>query len=76
MSMSNRARIKGTVVYREGDGPNITIPEGMCEFQESELDVTLSWVDGDTHGSTAIPTPDFERYVANKDIEVLETTPD
>ncbi len=57
--------------YREGDGTAIPIPRGPCEIIETDLDVTISWTDGDTHGSTAIPVSDFKRYVAQKYI-VLE----
>ena len=72
--MSQKARITGEVVYREGDGPNITIPSGPCEFEETAQDVTLSWVDGDTRGSTAIPLADFKRYVATRAIQLLTHT--
>jgi len=60
-----RGRVKGNVTYREGDGVEIKVPLGPCEIEVTELDVTLSWVDGDTHGSTAIPLSDYERYVAS-----------
>jgi hypothetical protein len=69
--MARQARIVGNVTYREGDGPQIPIRPGPCEIVESEQDVTISWTDGETHGSTAIPLSDFKRYVAKKDI-VLE----
>lgn len=72
--MGKNASIKGTVVYREGDGPNITIPLGPCEVEETALDVTISWTDGDTRGSAAIPLADFKRYLASKAIEVQATT--
>ncbi|WOB08559.1 hypothetical protein [Piscinibacter gummiphilus] len=68
--MSQSARITGPVVYREGDGPNITIPEGPIEFQESEFDVTLSWSEGNTRGVTAIPLSEFHRYLASRAIQV------
>lgn len=68
--MGQPARVTGTVVYREGDGSNMVIPEGPVEFQESEFDVTLSWVEGDTHGAAAIPLSDFRRYVASRAIEI------
>jgi hypothetical protein len=70
--VAKRALIKGNVEYREGDGPTIVIRPGPIEVEESELDVTLSWSDGDTHGSTAMPMADFERYVEIRAIEVLE----
>ena len=68
--MARKARITGKVEYREGDGPMIAIPVGPCEVQESDQDVTLSWVDGDTHGSAAIPLSEFRRYVARKAIQL------
>jgi len=68
--VARKARITGKVEYREGDGPMIAIPVGPCEVQESDQDVTLSWVDGDTHGSAAIPLSEFRRYVARKAIQL------
>jgi hypothetical protein len=73
--MSKQARINGEVVYREGDGPNITIPVGPCEVEETAQDVTISWAEGDTHGSTAIPLTDFRRYLASKAIVITQPTP-
>lgn len=72
--MAKRAHIKGEVTYREGDGPHITIPLGPCEIEEMPQDVTISWIDGETHGSTAIPIADFKRYVATRAIEVQAAT--
>lgn len=68
--MIKNARITGKVEYREGDGPNITIRPGPCEVDESALDVTISWTDGESHGSAAMPLADFRRYVASKAIQV------
>jgi hypothetical protein len=70
--MSKQARIDGAVVYREGDGANITIPIGPCEVEETEQDVTISWTEGDTHGSTAIPLADFRRHLASKAIVITQ----
>ena len=53
--MSKDAHINGKVEYREGDGANITIRPGPCQVEETALDVTISWTDGDTRGSAAIP---------------------
>jgi hypothetical protein len=64
-----RAHITGKVEYREGDGQTLTIPKGPIEVEETPLDVTLSWLDGDTLGSTAIPVSDFKRYVELRAIE-------
>jgi hypothetical protein len=60
---TTHGRIIGKVTYREGDGMEITIPKGPCEIDETPLDVTITWTDGATHGSTAIPLADYARYV-------------
>jgi hypothetical protein len=61
--MSQTARIVGTIEYREGDGQAMEIREGPVEVEITEIDVTLSWVDGDSHGSAAVPIGDFQRYL-------------
>ncbi len=60
--------VRGKVTYREGDGILMEIPRGPCTVEIGELDVTLTWSEGDVHGSTAMPKPDFERYVADGDL--------
>ena len=67
-----RGQVKGNVTYREGDGVEIKVPLGPCEIEVTDLDVTLTWVDGATHGSTAIPLSDYERYVATGALVVVE----
>jgi hypothetical protein len=62
--------VKGMVTYREGDGVMLKIPQGPCEMEIEDLDITLTWLDGDVHGSTAMPKSDFEQYVANGDLEL------
>ena len=57
--MSQRAHITGDVQYREGDGANSTIPLGPCEVHQTELDATISWTEGESPGSAAIPIADF-----------------
>lgn len=68
--MTERARIKGKVEYREGDGTNITIRRGPVEVQTTPTDATLSWTDGDSRGSAAMPIGDFKVYVAKGMIEL------
>ncbi len=68
--MGKSARITGKVEYREGDGANITIRLGPCEVEETAADATISWTDGDSHGSTAIPIADYRRYVASGAIQI------
>ena len=68
--MSHSAQIVGKVEYREGDGANITIRPGPCEIEETALDATISWIDGDSHGSAAMPIGDYRRYVRRKAIRL------
>ena len=67
--MIKKARITGKVEYREGDGANITIRPGPCEVDETALDATISWTDGDSHGSAAMPIADYRRYLASQAIQ-------
>ena len=67
--MAVRALVKGKVEYREGEA-NITIRRGPVEVQTTPSDATLSWTDGETRGSAAMPIADFRLYVANGMIEV------
>jgi hypothetical protein len=68
--MTTKARITGKVEYREGDGANITIRPGPCEVVESALDATISWTDGDSRGSAAMPIVDYRRYVQSGAIQI------
>lgn len=58
------ARITGTVEYREGDGANKAIRPGPVEVNTTATDATLSWADGQTRASAAMPLGDFHSYVA------------
>ncbi len=55
--------IVGKVIYREGDGVEMTIRPGPCEVETTELDATISWTDGEVHGSAAIPLQQFRHFV-------------
>lgn len=68
--MSKSARITGIVEYRQGDGANIVIPPGPCEVDETASDATISWIDGESHGSAAMPIANFRRYVSSHAIEI------
>jgi hypothetical protein len=68
--MAKNAQVTGKVEYREGDGPNITIRRGPVEVQTTPSDATLSWTDGETRGSAAMPIADFRRYVAKGMIQL------
>ncbi len=62
--MAEHAVVTGTVEYRAGDGANIVIRPGKVKVQSTQTDVTLSWVEGKTHGAAAMPVGDFRAYVA------------
>lgn len=64
------AQIVGKVEYREGDGANIVIRPGPVKVHTGLNDVTLSWVDEEVRGSTAIPLTDFKRYVSEGKIKL------
>jgi hypothetical protein len=68
--MAQTARIVGKVEYREGDGPAMEIREGPVEVAITAIDATLSWVDGEDHGSTALPIGDFRRYLEEGKIQL------
>ena len=69
--MTRKADITGRVEYREGDSANITIRPGPCEVDETALDATISWTDGDTHGWASMPIGDFRSYVASRTIQFV-----
>lgn len=69
-AMKTQARIAGTVEYREGDGANITIRPGPCEVDETALDAMISWTDGDSHGSAAMPIADYRSHLASGAIRI------
>lgn len=68
--MAQTAQIVGPVEFRTGDGTKMPIPPGPVEVQRSTNEVTLSWVDGDTHGAATLPAIDFRRYVSEGAIEL------
>ena len=59
-----QAQVTGKVEYRQGDGANVAIRPGPVEVQTTPTDATLSWADGETHGSAAMPIADFQSYVS------------
>ncbi|MDO9434416.1 hypothetical protein [Hydrogenophaga sp.] len=68
--MAQHAQIVGKVEYREGDGPLIAIRPGPVKAETGMNDVTLSWVDEEVRGSTAIPLADFNRFVKEGKIKL------
>ncbi len=71
--MPRSAHVTGQVEYRQGDGANIIIRPGPCEVEETALDATLSWVDGDWHGSAAMPIASFRGYVGSGAIQFTDS---
>lgn len=63
MAATQKARIVGNVEYRAGDGPLLSIPQGVVEVVATAQDVTLSWTDGEQHTSTSMPVSNFHRFV-------------
>ncbi len=67
--MKRAAHVIGKVEFREGDGPLMAIRPGPVEVEVNAADVTISWVEGETHGVAAIPLADYQRYVSRGLIE-------
>jgi hypothetical protein len=72
--MVHQAHVTGKVEYRQGDGANDAIRPGPVEVQTTPTDATLSWVDGETRGSAAMPIGDFQSYVSQGLIALTELT--
>jgi hypothetical protein len=68
--MTMQAHIVGSVEYREGDGASIAIRPGPCEVDETALDATISWRDGDSHGSAAMPLASYRGYIVSGAIRI------
>ena len=68
--MTQSAHVQGKVEYRAGDGPMALVPPGEVEIDVGAGDVTMSWGNGETRQSAAIPSADFARYLAAKMIVV------
>lgn len=68
--MAQHAQVIGMVEYRAGDGTQLPIRPGPVEVQTTAIDATLSWSDGETHGSAAIPIGDFRTLVAKGQIRL------
>ena len=67
---SKKGMIVGDVMYRAGDGPQMTIPLGPCEIDAGSTDVTISWGEGEDVGSAAITTDMYTTYLTRGQIEL------
>lgn len=70
--MAQTGQVVGKVEFRAGDGAKMPIPKGKVEIERSRADVTLAWVDGETHGSASMPLFDFDRYVRDGALRLLD----
>ena len=69
--MAQQATIVGKVEFRPGEGALMRIPKGPVEIATSRSEATLSWVDGEAHGATAMPLSDLNRYLAKGAIALV-----
>ena len=70
--MSQHATIRGEVNFRAGDGPLIPIPNGPVEMELAPDSAVLSWTEEDgTHESAAIPRDEYERYLREGKIRLV-----
>lgn len=70
--MSQQATIRGEVCFRAGDGPMVPIPDGPVEIDLADDSVTFSWIEDDgTHNAAAIPRDEYERYVREGKIRLV-----
>lgn len=70
--MSQQALIRGEVEFRAGDGVMLPVPDGPVEIEIADDSVTLSWHEARDALSTAITRDEFERYVREGKIRLLE----
>ena len=62
------ARIAGVVEFRAGDGPQIRIPEGVCQALVADDSVVLTWTEDGNPLTAAIPRIEFDRFVTEGQI--------
>ncbi|GAC1525763.1 MAG: hypothetical protein NVS2B4_01980 [Ramlibacter sp.] len=70
--MSQQALIRGEVNFRVGDGMLMPVPSGPVDIEVTDDCVTIGWIEGHDPGSAAITRDDFERYVREGKIRVVE----
>ena len=63
--------IVGSVTYREGDGVQMEIPRGQAQIEITDLDATISWTDGDSHGAAAIALAELDRFIEEGTLKLL-----
>ena len=71
--MTQHATIRGEVCFRAGDGVLMPIPDGMVDIDVADDSVTLGWTESNgAAGSTAITRDEYDRYVREGKIRVVE----
>ena len=71
--MSQQAVIRGEVSLRAGDGVLMPIPPGPVDLDVADDSVTLGWTESNgAAGSTAITRDEYDRYVREGKIRVVE----
>jgi hypothetical protein len=71
--MSQQAIIRGEVSFRAGDGMMLPVPDGPVEIEIADDSVMLHWLEGRDATTTAITRDEFERYVNEGKIRVLNS---
>ncbi|VWX59308.1 conserved hypothetical protein [Burkholderiales bacterium 8X] len=61
--MPANAKVIRSIEYRAGDGPMVEIPEGLLEVNLHDDSAVLSWDDGGSPQTAAIPLEEYERFV-------------
>jgi len=56
------------VEFRAGDGPQIRIPEGVCQALVADDSVVLTWTEDGNPLTAAIPRIEFDRFVTEGQI--------
>lgn len=70
--MSQQALIRGEVNFRAGDGVMVPIPNGPVDIEVSDDSVVLGWIEGPNPGSAAMPLDEYQRYLQEGKIRVVE----
>ena len=60
--MAANAQVITSIEFRAGDGPLIEIPAGPIEVQVGADSAVLSWGEGNSAQTAAIPLDEYERF--------------
>lgn len=66
-----RARVRGAVEFRAGDGPLIKIlPDRELELERAPLSMVVSWEDDGQPMNAAIPVVQFDEFIRDGKIAI------